>query len=72
MQPLADDKILDMLLVRQREIEQLQKATFEEKGRHIEGVDLQVTISEGVAYFSCKLPLSRPKPVALLIAPTAF
>jgi len=33
MQPITDDEILDVLLIRQRDIEPLQSATFEEKRR---------------------------------------
>jgi hypothetical protein len=56
---LSDDDILSVLTTREREIAKLQSATFEEKRRYVEKIDLRVKIKDGVAHFSSRLPVNN-------------
>jgi len=57
LQPLSDRDIDDALALREREISQLNNATFEEQRRYIEKIDLRVKVKNGFAHFSCRLNL---------------
>jgi len=67
---VTEDDILAVLEIRQKEIEQLKAATFEERRRYVEHIDLRITVKDGKAKFTCKLAIPDREIIAsgLLIA----
>ena len=59
MDTLTDDDILTVHEIRERDLKQLQGATFEEKRRYLAKIDLCVTIKDGVVTFSSMRRVSK-------------
>ena len=56
---ITDDDILTVLEIRERDLKQLQSATFEEKRCYLAKIDLRVTIKDHIAHFSSMRRVSK-------------